>query len=331
MQEHPFAPYIRILARGKSNTRPLTIDEADDAMTMILNGDAMPEQIGAFLMVLRYKEETPEEIAGFVRAAQRLIVRPNAPTRIDLDWSCYAGKRRHLPWFVLSALALSQTGVKIFMHGTHGHTAGRIYAEETMHSLGLTVSTSLSDANTVLQKTNLCYLPLDQISPTLADLIDLKSVLGLRSPVHTIARMLNPFQADHVLQGIFHPGFNKVHQQAAALIKQPHLAVFRGEGGEIERRPQKALDVFTVHEGALATEQWPALMKEPRQEIEAQMELDRLRCVWSGEAVDDYGEAAVIGTLAIALKLLDRRLSIEQSLQNAASVWQARDRAVLSA
>jgi len=330
MQEHPFAPFIRILARGKSNTRPLTMDEADDAMTMILKGDSQPEQIGAFLMLLRFKEETPEEIAGFVRAAQRLTKRPQSTTTIDLDWSCYAGKRRQLPWFVLSALALSQTGVKVFMHGTQGHTAGRVYAEETMRSLGLPVATSLDTAGIILKETHLCYLPLDEISPKLADLINLKAVLGLRSPVHTIARMLNPFRANHVLQGIFHPGFNRVHQQAAALLDQPHLAVFRGEGGEIERRPQKALDVFTVHDGKLATEPWPALLDEPRQEVEQQMKLERLRSVWSGKTSDTYGEAAIIGTLAIAIKLMDNALSVEQAQREADVIWKERDKSSLT-
>ena len=70
MQEHPFIPYVSILGRGKSNSRPLTIDEAKTAMAMILEGKALPEQVGAFLMLLRFKEETPEEIAGFVKAAQ---------------------------------------------------------------------------------------------------------------------------------------------------------------------------------------------------------------------------------------------------------------------
>ncbi len=327
MQEHPFASYVRILARGKSNTRPLTIDEADEAMTLILNGDALPEQIGAFLMVLRYKEETPEEVAGFVRAAQRQIIVPTDAPTIDLDWSCYAGKRRQLPWFALAALALSQAGIKIFVHGTQGHTAGRIYAMQTFQSLGLPVATSLADASRTLKSANLCYLPLDAISPKLADLIDLKAVLGLRSPVHTVARMLNPFQSQHVIQGIFHPGFNNVHQHAAALLGQPHFAVFRGEGGEIERRPQKALDVFSVHNHVLSTEHWLPLMREPRQTIETDMNLGRLRAVWTGKAQDDYGEMAIIGTMAIALKLLGKAPTPTDAQALAEEIWFARQKA----
>ena len=69
----------------------------------------------------------------------------------------------------------------------------------------------------------------------LSQLIGLKSILRLRSPAHTIARMLNPLRAPYVLQGVFHPAFNSVHQKAAALIQQPNLSVFWGEGGEIDR------------------------------------------------------------------------------------------------
>jgi len=326
MQEHPFAPYVRILARGKTNSRPLTMEEADQAMTMILKGEALPEQIGAFLMLLRFKEETPDELAGFVAAAQRLIIRPTSAPNIDLDWSCYAGKIRQLPWFALSILALAGTGLKIFIHGSEGHTAGRVYAEQTMRALGLPVANSLSDAAEILQTTNLCFVSLRQILPVLAELIDLKAVLGLRSPIHSQSRMLNPFKAPYVMQGVFHPGFNAVHQQAAALIGQPHYAVFRGEGGEIERRPQKALDVLTVHDGLMETEHWPALLDDPRQSHDESMDLSRLVGVWRGEETDEYGEAAVIGTLAIALKLMGKSSTQEAAQKQATDIWQNRNR-----
>ena len=68
--EHPFAEYIRILGKGKKGSRPLTQDEAYQAMKMILAEDVLPIQLGAFLMLMRVKEETPEELAGFVLAAR---------------------------------------------------------------------------------------------------------------------------------------------------------------------------------------------------------------------------------------------------------------------
>ena len=68
--EHAFAPYVRALGKGKRGSRSLSQDEARDAMSMILHQQVEPEQLGAFLMLLRLKEETPGELAGFVEAVR---------------------------------------------------------------------------------------------------------------------------------------------------------------------------------------------------------------------------------------------------------------------
>jgi anthranilate phosphoribosyltransferase len=324
--EHPFAQYVRILGRGKNVGRSLTEAEAEAAMTMILDEQVRPEQLGALLMLLRVKEEMPEEVAGFVRAAKRRFVLPDGAPPVDLDWSSYAGKRRQLPWFLFAALILAQSGVRIFMHGTEGHTPGRVYTRETMEALGLPVATSLVDAADKIAAAGFAYLPLERLSPRLHEIIELRPILGLRSPVHTVSRMLNPFDAPFLLQGIFHPNYNVIHQKAAALLGQPHMVVFRGEGGEIERRPHKPLETLTLHDGVLETEDWPPLMAEPRQAPDREMDLARLTAVWRGEDGDDYAAAAVTGTLAIALKLLGRAETREAAQALAEEMWAARAR-----
>jgi anthranilate phosphoribosyltransferase len=138
--------------------------------------------------------------------------------------------------------------------------------------------------------------------------------------------MINPFAAPVMLQGIFHPSYMAIHQKAALLLGQSHMAVFRGEGGEIERRPNKPCEVRTVHEGAVAEERWPVLMLDPRQAPEDAMDLDRLTAVLRGETKDEYGEAAVTGTLAIALKALGSAETIEAAEAQAKLMWEGRDR-----
>ncbi|MEX1057642.1 MAG: glycosyl transferase, partial [Natronospirillum sp.] len=95
--QHPFTQYVRTLGRGKKSSRSLTFNEARDAMRQIMLGEVMPEQLGAFLMLLRVKEESPEEIAGFCAAVQAQWAHALPDTPVDIDWSCYAGKRKHLP------------------------------------------------------------------------------------------------------------------------------------------------------------------------------------------------------------------------------------------
>jgi len=52
-EEHPFAPFIRILGKGKNGSRSLTVDEAYESMSMVLEDKVTAEQVGAFLMLLR--------------------------------------------------------------------------------------------------------------------------------------------------------------------------------------------------------------------------------------------------------------------------------------
>lgn len=328
-EPHPFARFINILGRGRTKTRSLTSEEAEIAMRMILAGEVLPEQLGAFLMLLRVKEESPEEIAGFVRAVRGQVRVPRVA--VDVDWPTYAGKRRQLPWFLLAALALARSGRRVFMHGVEGHTEGRVYTREALAHLGVPVAHDLDGAARQIERCNFAYLPLEQISPKLAELFELRPILGLRSPVHTLARLLNPFDAPCSLQSVFHPGYLAIHRDAAWLLGQKRMSVFRGEGGEVERRPNKPCEVITLEEGAVDEELWPPTIADPRLTPDEGMDLDRLGAVWRGEIVDEYAEAAVTGTLAIALRTLGEVPEPGRAQQQAEVLWNARDRGRLLA
>ena len=156
-------------------------------MAMILDGEALPEQIGAFLMLLRMKEETGAEIAGFARAVRARLPAPAAAPP-DLDWPCYAGKARRPPWHLLAALRLAGAGYRVALHGLDGHTPGRLYAGETLARLGLAPARDFAQAQAQLGERGFAYLSLDRLSTPLARLMRLKPVLGLRSAVNTLAR-----------------------------------------------------------------------------------------------------------------------------------------------
>lgn len=330
-EPHPFARFIKILGRGKTLTRSLTIEEAEEAMSMIIAEEVLPEQIGAFLMLLRIKEESGEEIAGFVRAVRAAMKRPDPLPAVDVDWSSYAGKRRQLPWFILVTQILARNGWRVFMHGTEGHTAGRVYTRDALARIGLPVATSFAEAAQHIADRNFAYLPLEYISPKLEELIELRPILGLRSPVHTLARLINPFDAPCAMQAVFHPGYMKIHRDAALLLGQSKMSVFRGEGGEIERRPNKSCDVMTIADGVCVEERWPAILPDPRQSTDENMDLERLDALWRGEISDEYAEAAIIGTLAITLRTMGVEQDFELAQKHAEYLWSQRDRSRLAA
>ncbi|TCK18148.1 anthranilate phosphoribosyltransferase [Thiogranum longum] len=324
-EEHPFAEYIRIIGKGKNGARPLTEEEAWKAMCMILRDEVEPVQMGAFLMLMRMKEETPEEVSGFVRATRDCIEIPEDAPQVDLDWSSYAGKRRHLPWFILSTLLLAQNGTTVFMHGASGHTNGRIYTRDVLAALGITPCTSIAEACSRMKQENFAYLDIEFLCPKMHEIIELRPLMGLRSPVHTIARSINPFHAPNVMQGIFHPGYRPVHQEAAQLLGEANVAVIKGEGGEIERNPDIPCLVQRVQHGRLVEEEWPALFKQRHVKAD-NLDVQQLAGLWRGEIEDEYGEAAVISTAAIALQLMGKAETADEALELAHALWENRAR-----
>lgn len=322
-EEHPFAQYVRILGKGRKGSRGLTQEETREAFRMILNDEVTAEQLGAFLMLMRVKEETPEEVAGATLAVRDFISIPDDAPTVDLDWSSYAGKKRQLPWFLLSTLTLAENGISVFMHGASGHTNGRVYTKDILGSLGLKPCDSMEQACAELKKNNFAYLDIENMCPRLHTIIELRPFLGLRSPVHTIARMINPFNAEYVMQGIFHPGYQPTHQEAAILLNQPHLSVIKGDGGEIERNPDVECIVQNVHNGEMSDESWPAMFKR-RHVKDEEMDALRLGKLWRGEIEDEYANAAVIGTLAITLKLMGKADTQQAAEALATEMWKNR-------
>lgn len=325
-EEHPFAQFVRIIGRGPNLSRPLTEDEMYEAAGMILNDQVDPMQLGAFLCILRVRTEVPEEGLGFVRAVRDALDLPSNMPEVDLDWPTYSGKKRQLPWFLLSALLLAQNEVRVCMQGTEGHTPGRLYSSEALEFLGVPSAGSLAEAADHIRATNFAYVPLAVIHPRLQEIIELKSIIGVRSPVNTFARMINPFSAPYEMHTVFHPNYRDVHRETSKLLGQAHMAVFKGEGGEAERRPNKPVLVQSISDGEMVEEEWPPMLSDSTAEKDEALDLNRLKAVWSGEAEDKYATAAVTGTIAIALRLMGRATSIDEAQAAALDMWKARDR-----
>lgn len=319
--EHAFAPYLRILGKGKRGSRSLTREEARHAFNMILSGAALDVQVGAFLMLLRVKEESVEELTGFVEAVRQHVTVPNLA--VDLDWSSYAGKRKHFPWFVLSALLLAQSGVRIVMHGTAGHTANRLYTETALQALGYPLCQSVNQIEAELDRCQFAYVPLSVLSPRLQSLIDLRQALGLRSPVHTLTRLINPFNATTSIQAIFHPAYRTAHQQTAFALGYQNTLVIKGEGGEFERNPDADTVLAGIRDGMPYEERWER-RHDARSEAEEDLNLERFVAVWRGELIHPYAEQAVIGTTALVLFALKKANFETEAYQQAQELWVGR-------
>ena len=323
-EEHPFAGYLRILGKGKSGSRSLDFEEARAAFAMILAGEVEDLQLGAFLMLLRVKEETGEELAGFVQACRDSMAPAPTGLTADLDWSSYAGKKHQHPWFILSMLLLAQAGYRVFVHGSDGHTLGRLYTEQAMLELGLPIARDWSQVSSQLDESSLSYLPLRRFCPPLHDMLQLRPLLGLRSPVNTLTRMLNPVRAPSSIQSVFHPAYAELHQSADQLLDQPAALVFKGDSGEVEIKPQADTRLSLLQDGQQIALTLPRELPGRVASVGAPA-VSRLKELWRGTDTDAYGQAATLATTTGALLLLHGDRDLEAAREEATALWHARD------
>jgi anthranilate phosphoribosyltransferase len=251
---------IRTVGRGERGRKPLTFDQAYQVMDEYLDGHGGDDQMAMLLMLIRVQNETKQEIAGFLKAFQSRV--PNLGA--DIDWPCYAGKRQNAgqPWHLLAAKILADSGYKVLLHGYHDRPAGRLHAEDYLERLGVPLAESADHAQQLLQQKGIAYLPLKRFAPQAETMIGWKNRYGLRTPINTVVRALNPGGAKLGLRGSFHPGFQQLHADIESEVGlTSHTVVsFKGQSGESEYNPKVSQTVWVSTPTGVESHYWTERM-----------------------------------------------------------------------
>ncbi len=324
-----FAAYVAILGRGPGRSRALMREEARDAFALALDDAVHPAQLGAFLMLLRYRGEDPDEITGLVEAARAALGLASGAAdgpvgAVDLDWPSYgAGRTRGAPWFLLAALALAQAGYRVLMHGTNEFSGG-MPVPAGLAALGLEPAADASQVSRALDATGFAYWPVARFAPAIDRLLGMRRLFGLRSPVNTVARLIDPGDAGVSVDGVFHPPYIALHVGVAERLQRRSLVVIKGGGGEAERPPAKATAAHLWRrEGGRSEILLPPLAALA--ERGGPDTPESFARVWHG-AGDPPALAiqTVVGTIALALLALEAGLTPDRADRRAAEIWAAR-------
>lgn len=309
------ADHVRTLGRGPSRARHLTRDEARDAMAEILSGKAAPEAVGALLMLMRFHGEEAQEVAGFADAMR--VGLPTLP-RPALDWPSYAaGRSRGAPLFLLAARLVAQAGHPVLIHGWNSHQRGAADVRGALSACGIAMADTPDAAGRLLDRDRIAYLPLECFAPKALALLKLRDVLGLRSVVNTVCRVLNPGGAAAAVQGVFHPPYRALQRDASALLGLRNLTVLKGGGGEFERHPDKPMQLTTLRDAVPGQSDLSPLTEGHRRLGDHPFDV---AAIWSGATDDPLARAVITGTAALALDTLGR--SDAQGLAD--DLWAAR-------
>jgi anthranilate phosphoribosyltransferase len=244
--------YIKEIGRGKDGARALNREQAADLMGQLLDGQVSDLEIGAFCLAMRIKGETPHEMAGFIDAAQQRLHHFESPASTPtVVISSYNGSRK-LPLLTpLLASLVAREGFAVLVHGSTTEDA-RITSEQVFGAMGTTPAQRPSR----LEAGRVVYAPTAVLSPALQALLDVRRVVGLRNPAHSLVKMLNPMHGRALLVcSHTHPEYAQSMSQTLSLM-QANALLLRGTEGEPVADPRRtpAMTGFVSGQSALMCE-----------------------------------------------------------------------------
>lgn len=229
--------YIKEIGRGKDGARALSREQAADLLGQVLDGTVTDLEIGAFCLAMRIKGETPEEMAGFLDAVhQRLNLVPasDGPTVV---LPSYNGARKLPVLTPLLALLLAREGISVLVHGTPTESK-RVFSSEVLVALDIHALSAIKP----IASGEVAFVPTELLSPALKRLLDVRRVVGLRNPAHSLVKLMNPVAGKAlVLSSYTHPEY-AVSMAATIELTKANALLLRGTEGEVvadaRRSPQ---------------------------------------------------------------------------------------------
>jgi anthranilate phosphoribosyltransferase len=236
------AHYLKVIGRGRDGARAMDRAQATDLMGQVLDGRVSDLEIGAFCLAMRIKGETPEEMAGFLDAAHARLrpMHANTSTRVVV-LPTYNGARKLPVLTPLLAALLAREGLGVVIHGCATESA-RVSTQEVLTAMG---HSPLDEVRSV-QASELVFVPTEVLCPGLKRLLDVRRVVGLRNPAHSLVKLMNPMAGDALLVGSYtHPEYAVSMANTWALTGARAL-LLRGTEGEVvaDARRQPQIDAF---------------------------------------------------------------------------------------
>ncbi len=243
--------YIAKVGRGQKTSKDLTWEESKQAMTLLIEGQASPEQVGAFLVAMRLKMESVIELAAFTSVARRYVPPLHLSGPLPLvDVPMYSGKKETFHVSIGAAIVAAAGGVAILMHGVEA-APDRSGPTGVLQALGIATELSGPALEEHVMATGFGYLNVALYHPPVAHFLQLKSELGLRNFFHPVARMLNPGRASAQVIGISHPPYMGKIAEALVMLGSSRALVLRGVEGEPELSLASLTKLVEVREGRI--------------------------------------------------------------------------------
>ena len=195
-----------ILPKLMSN-KSLTQFEAEGAMNQIMSGNATPAQIGAYLVALRMKGETVDEIIGSARAmrAHAVKVTPSDSSAPLLDIVGPGGDGAHsFNISTTAALVVAGTGRRVAKHGNRA-ASSKCGSADVLEAAGVSMDLTPDQVARCIDTVGIGFMFAPRFHPAMKHAIGPRRELKQRTIFNILGPLTNPAGATHQLTGVYDP------------------------------------------------------------------------------------------------------------------------------
>jgi anthranilate phosphoribosyltransferase len=210
--------------------RDLTQDQAASIAGVIMRGEATQAQIGGFLVALRMKGETVDEIAGFVRAMRENAVR--CPVTVPVVDIVGTGGD-HSGTFNIStttAFVVAGAGGAVAKHGNRG-VSSKSGAADVLQTLGLSLELSPEEVATCVERTGVGFLFAQSFHPAMKHVGPARREMAVRTVFNLLGPMTNPAGTKRLVIGVFAKRWCRPLAEALSVLGTEKAWVVHGSDG----------------------------------------------------------------------------------------------------
>ena len=242
---------LSTLLRGED----LSADDAQVAMNTVLLGEASSAQIAAFMMALRSKGETADELQGMLAA----VLEASEPVPLDVKFSAHAidivgtgGDKSHsVNISTMAAFVVAGAGVPVCKHGNRA-ASSQCGTADVLEALGIKIDLDGAAVARCVEQTGMgfCFAP--KFHPAFRYAGPTRKELGVLTAFNLLGPMANPAQVSYMVVGVGDPSM--AHKMAHAIAGRgvQRAWVVHGHGGLDELSLSGDCPVVEIHQGEIS-------------------------------------------------------------------------------
>jgi len=215
----------------------LNSNDAEEAMGVVMRGDATPAQIAAWLVALRFKGETPDEIAGFARAMRAAMVALENVPKGTVD-TCGTGGDGLSTFNISTAAALivAASGVPVAKHGNRA-VSSQSGSADVLKVLGFDIDPGVEIVTRALQETGFTFMFAPRFHPAMKHAIGPRREIGVRTVFNILGPICNPANVQYQIVGVYDPAWLAPLASVLGSLGAKRVLVVSGPDGADELLP----------------------------------------------------------------------------------------------